>query len=175
MQITQSSKSTRFQKGQVPHNKTEHIKKTCPKCQKQFSVRPSWDYVVHCSKSCSRTGEPSPMKGKKSSESTKLKQRKAKLGIRGPEHWNWKDGSIARKKRHLEMGRDEYIQWRKEVFNRDKYVCQNCFEPQKYIQAHHIKPWKSFPSLRYEISNGITLCKRCHQNKHFGSNKGELL
>ena len=32
------------------------------------------------------------------------------------------------------------------------------------IQAHHIKKWSGASSLRYEIDNGITLCKSCHDS-----------
>lgn len=32
----------------------------------------------------------------------------------------------------------------------------------KRLQAHHIKPWAMYPSLRYNVANGITLCRYCH-------------
>ena len=32
------------------------------------------------------------------------------------------------------------------------------------IQAHHIKKWSRAASLRYDIDNGITLCKSCHDS-----------
>jgi 5-methylcytosine-specific restriction endonuclease McrA len=30
------------------------------------------------------------------------------------------------------------------------------------LEADHIKPWAYFPSLRFELSNGRTLCRPCH-------------
>ena len=36
----------------------------------------------------------------------------------------------------------------------------------KEIQAHHIKLWKDYPDLRFEVDNGVTLCKRCHIEIH---------
>ena len=30
------------------------------------------------------------------------------------------------------------------------------------LQAHHIVPWEDNVELRFEISNGLTLCRVCH-------------
>lgn len=58
-----------------------------------------------------------------------------------------------------------YSKWRKDVFKRDKYRCMmpNCKNKTK-LQAHHIKTWANASSLRYETSNGITLCSECHKS-----------
>lgn len=52
--------------------------------------------------------------------------------------------------------------WRNLVFKRDDYTCQICGVRGTYLEADHIKPWAFFSELRYEISNGRTLCKICH-------------
>lgn len=57
----------------------------------------------------------------------------------------------------------KYKKWRLAVYKRDKFCCRLCGSKKK-IQAHHIKRWADFPSLRFTVSNGITLCKRCHNN-----------
>jgi hypothetical protein len=33
------------------------------------------------------------------------------------------------------------------------------------LEAHHILSWSKFPELRYEVNNGITLCKFHHPKK----------
>ena len=52
--------------------------------------------------------------------------------------------------------------WRREVFMRDNYICQCCKKRGGYLEADHIKPWAFFPEIRYELSNGRTLCRKCH-------------
>ena len=60
-----------------------------------------------------------------------------------------------------------YKKWRKDVYARDGYKCQlglpNC-KRDKRLQAHHIKTWSKYPSLRLEVNNGITLCSECHNH-----------
>lgn len=59
----------------------------------------------------------------------------------------------------------EYNQWRQEVINRDKSICQ-CCGAEKYPHAHHIFSYKNYPDLRLDVNNGITLCKWCHEKYH---------
>jgi predicted restriction endonuclease len=57
-----------------------------------------------------------------------------------------------------------YKKWRKDVYSRDKFCCQwpGCSNNKK-LNAHHIRTWANFPALRYDINNGITLCKQHHK------------
>lgn len=56
-----------------------------------------------------------------------------------------------------------YGPFRKRIKERDDYECQwpGCAS-KKRLEVHHIKTWSKYPSLRLEMSNGITLCKICH-------------
>ena len=63
-----------------------------------------------------------------------------------------------------------YKNWRQAVFKRDNYTCQHCGS-KKNIQAHHIIPWaktRNEQELRYNVKNGITLCRSCHLKAHGG-------
>jgi len=57
-----------------------------------------------------------------------------------------------------------YAKFRKEVKTRDDNKCQwpSCGST-KTLEIHHIRKWSAFPSLRFDVSNGITLCKHCHK------------
>lgn len=58
----------------------------------------------------------------------------------------------------------EYRDWREDVIERDE-VCQCCGNPEE-LHAHHIHKAEHFPELRFDVANGITLCKDCHHYVH---------
>jgi 5-methylcytosine-specific restriction endonuclease McrA len=59
----------------------------------------------------------------------------------------------------------DYKKFRTSVLKRDGFKCQmpNCYNTQS-LNVHHIQKWSRASSLRYEPSNGITLCKYCHKS-----------
>jgi len=78
----------------------------------------------------------------------------------GKEHWNWKGGKEKRET-------PEYIDWRLGVYERDKFTCVGCGDKRGHnLQAHHILSYAKYPRLRLELSNGVTLCKKCHAKLH---------
>lgn len=60
----------------------------------------------------------------------------------------------------------QYTTWRRQVFERDGFKCQECGQVGGTLNAHHIKAFKDYPKLRFDINNGITLCEKCHKNLH---------
>ena len=62
----------------------------------------------------------------------------------------------------------EYEEWRKKVFERDLYTCQECGEIGGYLHADHIKSFSEYSELRFEVSNGRTVCVPCHYKITFG-------
>ena len=83
---------------------------------------------------------------------------------KGNKHWNWKGGLTPKNQR--DRNSREAHEWRTLVFRRDDYTCQKCHVRGRKINAHHIIPWAKNESLRYELSNGITLCEKCHKEIH---------
>ena len=75
-------------------------------------------------------------------------------------------------------GELRYKTWRKNVFELNKrrfglsknYVCVKCNKKRKttrVLHAHHIFSWNKFPKQRYDKSNGVVLCKYCHDGFHY--------
>lgn len=114
--------------------------KICLSCQKEFQSLESSN-AKFCSHSCSA--------------------RWNFLGARNP---RWKNG-ITDINRKLRMSK-EYSEWRKKVYQRDRWTCLICKKHLKQLIAHHIKSWEKYPKLRFKVSNGITFCRSCHCRLH---------
>lgn len=162
-------------------NKSKEKDKRCFTC----GVHVSWVNKKFCSKECCLVER----RGKKMTEESKKKMSIVKLGkpiphlhnvqvrekikqsltgrpnpnMRGEKHPNYKDGGAKTSERLFEMGRIEYKNWRKAVYERDKYTCRICGSQGGRLNADHIKPWSLYPDLRYDIENGRTLCVACHR------------
>lgn len=96
---------------------------------------------------------------------------KPQLWNRGKNHPNYIDGGKAQYARQKDMGRVEYKNWRRAVFKRDDFTCQECKKRGGKICADHIKPYSLYPKLRYDVNNGKTLCVKCHRKTDtFGGN-----
>lgn len=109
----------------------------------------------YCSPRCSKIANPTPK------ESLENGQRK-----------RWANHIYKSKQNDIARSRKCYIDWRKQVFERDNYTCQECGirggkgTGKVELHPHHIKPFATYIELRYEASNGITLCAKCHRTKH---------
>lgn len=85
-----------------------------------------------------------------------------KRRTKGPNHWNWM-GGITPINESIRKS-PAYKAWRKSVFIRDGYLCVlGGKEHGSRLEADHIKPFALFPELRFDVSNGRTLCKACHK------------
>lgn len=104
--------------------------------------------------------------GLKKTEETKHKIKLAQINKKRPQisgcrNHKWKGGVT--RKNDLDRKSIEYREWRRDVFIRDEFTCQECGMTETYIEAHHIKSFSDYPELRFDKSNGVTLCKECHK------------
>ena len=74
-----------------------------------------------------------------------------------------------------------YKEWRTIIFQRDSYTCQHCEDKRGgNLIAHHINRFSKIMEENHittleeaiqcealwDVSNGITLCKKCHKKEH---------
>ncbi len=145
----------RIHQGKV---KKDTFKTTCA-CGKPKSYR-----AIGCQDCRDQSGERNGMFGKKNpSLSKRNTERKPE------EHWNWKGG-------HNSKRDAKTISWSNKV--RVVGACGCCgFSNPLALDAHHMYGYDLYPNLRYDVSNGVCLCKNCHTLFHkthgYGNNTKE--
>jgi hypothetical protein len=84
---------------------------------------------------------------------------------RGSSHYRWKGG-----KPWLRFSDPQYLAWRGAVLERDSYTCRDCDRRcaryEKGLAAHHLQSYAEHPDLRFDVDNGVTLCRGCHMARH---------
>ncbi len=166
----------------------------CKICGKKFSVIfVRKDKAKYCSYECTykaRIGKPNysnPCKGQFKTTNCENCGKEVKIGLTrynrtkhhfcsnkcagllmkqrtGSNHPRWTYGKYSEDKRLREQ--PAYQEWRKLVYKRDGWTCQDCGKKVRDIVAHHVFSFSEFPSLRYETDNGVTLCRPCHKIRH---------
>ena len=151
-------KMSKGRKGRKLGLRTERINIFCKYCGKRFQINKSdYERDKYRRKFCSK-------------KHYSKWQEKNTCGTASPV---WKGQTS---KNNLLRMRKKYKIWRDKVFKRDKYTCQRCGEHSEinqgsvHLSAHHKKSFAENPSLRYKLSNGITLCRKCHSKIHNGRN-----
>ncbi|MEK6883063.1 MAG: hypothetical protein AABY22_25790, partial [Nanoarchaeota archaeon] len=142
---------------------------------KHWAKRPE----VRAKMSLSRQGKPSPKKGIKSGVVAWNKGIKH-IKVSDKNNHFWKGGitPVHFQIRHCV----QYKNWRNQIFQRDNYTCQNCNKKGVVLNADHYPiPFSAILNkliieqgldnllekainynLFWDISNGRTLCKKCH-------------
>lgn len=121
---------------------------TCQECGEVYRARRGSKGEKFCSRKCQHINH-----GKK----------------RGKDAPNWQGGKTREKQ--IFRARVEYRDWRREVFVRDGWTCQDCgtktgLGKAVFLHAHHLKESSKYPELRLVVGNGLTLCKPCHHTRH---------
>lgn len=136
------------------------VNKVCEICNSKFFIPYAWSKRGQgrfCSRSCAGKwnikGERNPMYNSQ------------RLGDKNP---NWK-GGITNWRKNIYNSK-EYKTWSNSVREFWDFTCQMCEKRGKGdIHANHIKTFRDYPELRFDLQNGIALCKKCHTkvvNRH---------
>jgi len=70
----------------------------------------------------------------------------------------------------------KHIKWSRAVKTRDFFTCQICGTGgyEVHLESHHMNSYDWAVNERYDLTNGVTLCKKCHTQYHqytsFGNN-----
>lgn len=83
----------------------------------------------------------------------------------GEKHYNW-NPELTEEDRYRSSRDKKSVAARKETYERDNYTCQICSLRNTNLNAHHIVPYSKDKTLRYELSNLITMCVKCHKAYH---------
>lgn len=84
----------------------------------------------------------------------------------GDKNVNWK-GGVSGEHRTLRKSK-EHKEWSEGVYKKNNWHCVDCdTKCQKgNIVAHHLQNFADFVGLRFDIENGVTLCRSCHAKRH---------
>lgn len=133
-----------------------------------------------------RMGKGNSFYGKKHSLASRMKISQSLKGrtawnkgksypaVKGEKNPAWRGGVSSQY--HKDRSSTRYKEWREAVYARDKYTCIFCGDAQGgNLEPDHIKPFAFFPELRFDVSNGRTLCKDCHMQTDTWGNKAKVL
>jgi len=131
------------------------IKKTCKICSKIFQVEAYREKTAkYCSIVCLNVYRKTEEWRKHLST---IQQRRVILGLH-----NSYNGGVTPINKKLRRSL-QFKLWREAVFKRDDYTCQICKVRGGKLHPDHVKQFAYYPELRFEISNGRTLCEECHR------------
>jgi 5-methylcytosine-specific restriction endonuclease McrA len=68
----------------------------------------------------------------------------------------------------------DMFRWNQKIMMMFDSCCAICGTNQNMC-VHHIAPQALYPNLRYDLSNGVALCKECHTGKNNVNNVHRLL
>ena len=170
------------------------MKRSCVVCGKEFQAVPARVNAKLCSNACRYIYQGMTRKGANNGRWLGAKRKKkckqcgvefrfytatrkfcsakcTKLGQKryyGKEHPRSNPGS---KRRGAKGNSAAQQKWAAQVLLRDNATCRHCGISDVKMHAHHVLPWKQYPDLRTDVSNGLTLCVKCHRAVHSKATK----
>jgi hypothetical protein len=162
------------------YTRTPEIRKKCSESAKGRKASPE----ARLKQSLARLGKKMPPRSEQWKERQRIAKagkklsvehrRKIGAGVSGERSSFWR-GGICPENLRIRSSM-EIKEWRKAVFERDSYTCVWCGDSRGgNLQADHIKPFSRYPELRFELSNGRTLCIPCHKKTDTYGNKAKQL
>ena len=82
---------------------------------------------------------------------------------KGEANPSWKGGA---ERNGMFRSTYQYKDWHDKVLKRDRYTCQCCERKNVPLNVHHIMNFADYIDKRYDVDNGICLCKDCHYKFH---------
>jgi len=150
----------------LAHKGKKQSKETIEKRVKQFrgKKRPPFSKKWKKNLSIAHKGQEGYWLGKKRPLHSQKTKEKMSLAHKGEKSYLWKGGITPKNKKI--RNNIKYRLWREEVFKRDNWTCVFCRKGNCCLNAHHIYSFANYLKLRFIVSNGITLCRECHQEFH---------
>lgn len=149
----------KFYTGESNSNHTPYINKKCLQCGELIKKKP-FQYKnekCFCSSQCANIYNSQFRKRENSPR--------------------WKR-NLTDEDRVSRRGNVYYLEWRKKVYEKFNFTCALCGSTKSHnFNAHHLNSWNKFRDERYDVENGILLCKVCHKKYHgdcgYGDNTKE--
>lgn len=132
----------------------------CDMCGKEFHIKPT-----------------SKSKRKSACCSRKCAGELQSLNVVQENHPRW-DKDKSNDERIINRKYLDYINWRRQVYERDGYSCLCCKDKSGgNLNAHHLDGFNWCVEKRTDVGNGVTLCNKCHTDFHrvygYGDNTHE--
>lgn len=91
----------------------------------------------------------------------------------GKNHSRWNFNKTD-EERLIKRNYPEYTEFVKKVLARDNYTCQCCGKhDSSHMEVHHLDGYDWCKEKRTDVTNGITLCRNCHESFHCQYGKGK--
>jgi len=148
------------------------IGKECPFKGKKIGKHKSHNLSEEGRRALVESNKRRNWKTPEAKEKMKNRRKPAWIFLRGRNNPNWKEDKIESQRNIMLRKTVRYKEWRKAVFERDCYTCQECGDKKGgNLEAHHIKSFSKYSRLRFNLSNGLTLCTKCHKKTDNWGNK----